>query len=53
MSNPRMPHVLLDAEVLVINACSRFICMKKKNHHHCLLRKDSLLTLMSHETYIF
>ena len=37
MSNPGMLHVSLDIQVLVLIASGRYICMKKKTHHHHLL----------------
>ena len=49
--NPKLLHVLINAQVLALIAWSRYICIKKKTHHHHLLCKCHLWTLMSHGTY--
>ena len=36
--NPRMFLVPLDIKVLVLNAWGRYVCMKKKTHHHLLCK---------------
>ena len=46
-----MLHVPLDFQVLVPIAWDRYICMKKKSHHHPLLRKGRLRTLMPYGNY--
>ena len=40
--NTRILHVALDVQVLVLIAWGRYICMKKKTHHHHLLCKGLL-----------
>ena len=40
--NPRMLHVFLDVQVLVLIAWGFYICMKRKTHHHHLLCKGRL-----------
>ena len=39
--NPKMMHVPLNVQVLVLIAWGRYICMKKKTHHHyCAMMKS-------------
>ena len=40
--NPRMLHVPLDVQLLVLIVWGRFISMKNKTHHHRLLCKSRL-----------
>ena len=49
--NPRMLHVPLGVQVLVLTACGRYICTKKKTNHHYWLGKSRLWTLIFHGTY--
>ena len=44
--NPRILHPPLDVQVLVLIVSGRYIYMKKKTHHHHLLCKFRLWTLM-------
>ena len=37
--NPKMLHVPLDVQVLVLIAWGRYICVKMKTHHHHLFCK--------------